>query len=656
MNKGIDDQLANGGNVKRIKIASAEEFWRLGHSSGAHGASKRTSIPSRPEIITNGKQIIEVIADAWKAVEWLNEQEEVPKVFSGLGTLVRLERREVIKDRPKEYAIAPMTVDQVHGTLLRAADWIKELVSERDGVTHSPTKPDKDYARDLLAFPSESLPRLDSIIQSPRYTSSGTLLLKPGYYPSEGIFFDPRGELPMDPIPSHPSDEDILWAKEQLEEVFGQFPFKSKSDKAHAIGRPIAIFGRRMINGVTPLHSTEAFDPGTGKGLLEHVIALITRGQYAELTVLPECEKELAKTILSLMVSGSEFVIFDNADEKRTINSATLASVLTAEIWKGRELGYSQILSAPNIQHWAINGNNVKMNTDISRRTIRTRLHANTDQPWMRTGFKHPKLKTWIKENRGQIVRAYLILIQNWISTGCKPGDKLLGSFEEYCEFVGGVLASAGIDGFLDDLQDFYAVADVEAQAWRDFAGAWWKKFCDAEVTSADLNQMCEKEELLIEVRGQSFESEKSQTTSLGIKLKARVGRPIGRFVIEIADDNPRGRKYKLTAEDPDLLASQTKGPEAGPQQGPESSSSEKSSASIPKGDLGDLVSYSLDEKRNASPDMRAGTGCRNVPNVPTQSLTARQNNERTKGTFAKDDLNRGPSKRTMRKDDYDKI
>lgn len=52
---------------------------------------------------------------------------------------------------------------------------------------------------------------------------------------------------------------------------------------------------------------------------------------------------------------------------------------------------------------------------------------------------------------------------------------------------LGGVLSVAGVDGFLANLDDFYADSDLEGAEIRTFLAAWWAAHAEARVTTADL-------------------------------------------------------------------------------------------------------------------------------------------------------------------------
>jgi hypothetical protein len=60
-----------------------------------------------------------------------------------------------------------------------------------------------------------------------------------------------------------------------------------------------------------------------------------------------------------------------------------------------------------------------------------------------------------------------------------------LGGFEEWCETIGGVLALAGVSGFLENLPELYEVADEESAEWESFLRALEAKYGRGTFTTA---------------------------------------------------------------------------------------------------------------------------------------------------------------------------
>lgn len=57
-------------------------------------------------------------------------------------------------------------------------------------------------------------------------------------------------------------------------------------------------------------------------------------------------------------------------------------------------------------------------------------------------------LNTWVRANRGRQVAACLTLCQAWIARGRPRGGKSIGSYENWAGVIGGILETAGIEGF----------------------------------------------------------------------------------------------------------------------------------------------------------------------------------------------------------------
>jgi hypothetical protein len=164
----------------------------------------------------------------------------------------------------------------------------------------------------------------------------------------------------------------------------------------------------------------------------------------------------------------------------------------------------------------------------------------------LRSGFRHPDLRSWIRTKRSELVRALLVLVQNWIAEGRPPGRKTLGSFEGWSSVIGGVLDAAGIPGFLDNLDELYEGADVEGRMWNEFVEAWWADFKNQPKRPSELNSLCDGHEIMLLVRGVG--GRKSQETKLGVALESARDRTFGSCRIHLVSDKgpKKGRRYAL--------------------------------------------------------------------------------------------------------------
>src|SRR5262249_6745494 len=161
---------------------------------------------------------------------------------------------------------------------------------------------------------------------------------------------------------------------------------------------------------------------------------------------------------------------------------------LTAPEWSDRILGKTEKVRIPQRATWMATGNNLRIGGDIARRCYWIRLDAENARPWQREGFRYPDLLSHVLANRGQILAAVLTLARAWFAAGC-PKAKVpkVGGFEGWATTIGGVLARAGIEGFLGNLDELYAQVDEDEVAWEAFLAAWWSRYRDTVRTVAEL-------------------------------------------------------------------------------------------------------------------------------------------------------------------------
>jgi hypothetical protein len=323
---------------------------------------------------------------------------------------------------------------------------------------------------------------------------------------------------------------DINKAKGIIEAILEGFPFVGHADKAHAYALFLLPYARDLIDGPTPLHMIEAPCAGSGKSLLAEALMMpASGGEYGAIGETAS-DDEWRKQLTSIFKESKSVVWIDNINSK--LDSSALARALTLTSWADRLLGSNETLMSPIRCVWLATANNPTMSMEITRRTINIKLDPKVDRPWLRDGFKIQDLLGYVHERRGEIVWAALTLIQNWIAKG-KPlaNEKTLGSYEKWGSVIGGILKSAGIDGLLCNLADFYDAADTEGAALRSFVTAWWDKFQSDRKSAREL--------LPIALDTDGFElagvSERAQSVSLGKALRARKGMVVDGKCIELS-------------------------------------------------------------------------------------------------------------------------
>ena len=110
----------------------------------------------------------------------------------------------------------------------------------------------------------------------------------------------------------------------------------------------------------------------------------------------------------------------------------------------------------------------------MPRRCYLVRMDARHPKPWERTGFRHPRLEEYVTEHRGELVAALLTIIRGWYAASCPVVSvPPFGGFEAWAETTAGILAYAGVEGFLANLPVLHSQLDQDTPVWATFFEAW---------------------------------------------------------------------------------------------------------------------------------------------------------------------------------------
>lgn len=511
-----------------------------------------------PSIVTNGRQLFDVIEEAWAVALAVNEP---PQLFRRGGAVVRL------RQETETPAIAATKVEELFGVLLRVAEWVAVKEGKDGEVKEVPSRPDKDLVKDMLAIPKAELPPLDGVVTAPVFVGEGELVTQPGYSPAARLWYHQRPGFALPAaVPSRPTVEDVAAARELIEDLLFDFPFDGEADRANAVALLLLPFVRRMIDGVTPLHLISAPSPGSGKGLLADVASIIALGQTANAMSLPGDEESARKALFAELMGGPPLILLDNANERSMINSPSLASILTNREPKDRVLGLSQMVTVRNDAVWIMTGNNPQLSLELTRRCVRIKIDPKRDMPWMRTGFRHEDLPGWAHAQRGDLVRACLVLVRHWLVEGRPLRTKVaLGTFQAWADTLGGLLDCAGFQGFLANSTKLYEEADEEGRMWREFVAAWAAEFGDTWRTAKELVGLASDKAAIGSVLGDK--GEKSQQIRLGKALARLNGRVFGEHTIRCGiDQHSKAARYRAAGaqgELEQLRGAPAPGPEA---------------------------------------------------------------------------------------------
>jgi putative DNA primase/helicase len=476
-----------------------------------------------PDIVVNGRQQREVIADAWDA---LLASAHGDDLFLYGGRLVRLAR-----SRRGEATAETVSTELLTALLRRSASWLRE----KDGEGHVDTPVPRDIALDMLALPSPEVPVLERILRAPALGVDGALLRSDGYHPTHRAFLDlPQilADLPATPMPLVQA---VAWLRDEL---LADFPFVAEADRTHAVAALVLPFVRPAIDGPTPLHLIEAPTEGTGKSLLADAIVRVTSGRSSQPTTVPRGDDATRKKLTAILAEAPVAVVLDNL--AGLVDSASLAAVLTATTWADRRLGETQMLALPNHALWIATGNNPMLSREIARRAVRVRLDAGSATPWTGRTYRHANLARWTDAHRRELVGAALGLVQAWVDAGQPEPERSLGSFESWARVVGGIVTHAGFGGFLGgDTMD--VAVDPEEAEWAALVAAWAEELGEQKVPANAVFALAGRRDLAI---GAPDGSERATRTRFGRALAQRRMRVYGAW--RVCDGVDAGRKQKV--------------------------------------------------------------------------------------------------------------
>ena len=482
-------------------------------------AARKLIQESGVQIVTNNRFMREITADALQRIGELNADH--PFIFVHGGALSRIiENEGVVK-------FDALDKDALRGILDRSADFVQAKFDKEGQVTFAPSRPPMDVVRDILSLPKYDFPVLKGIAQTPVLLPDGRFLLDPGYDEGSGFFLHLNGlEMPRRCMPVSKALALIRG------ELLVNFPFVDEASFANSLTYFLLPIVRLVIIGPTPLCLIDSPTPGTGKGLLANLIAIVALGRQASVMRPPRDDDEANKTITALLLEGSPVIALDNVS---SLSSSALCAVLTTTRWRGRLLSQSRIVDVPNMSLWLATGNNVTLTDEMARRSVLTRLDDRSEHPEDRDGFKHP-LPAWALEHRGKLVSACLSLIGAWVKAGSPRGTDTMGGFEDWAATMGGILKTVGVKGFLQNRDVIRTKGDRQTADWIAFCRKWYEIYREP-VTAGELFRNVAKPNLLLS-EVWSGRGELGAAQRIGHALQKQRDRIFGDYIITAAGED----------------------------------------------------------------------------------------------------------------------
>jgi hypothetical protein len=489
-------------------------------------------VAALPQVQTNDRPLRDVSADALKALVAGNTP---PTVFVRSGDPVA-----VVMDERGAPSIVTLGESGLRAIMTQRADFVRVTYGRGDNpATVTQVAPPLDVVRNLAVmrkWPADvrraldalgvgTLPALAGIIEAPTIRPDGSILCSPGYDAATGVYYAPADfDAPI--VPERPDARAVAQAAELLTEVFCDFPYDGQASRANAVAALATPVLRSLIDGPAPLFLFDKPQAGSGGSLQAEVVALVATGRASAMLTAPKDDEGWRKAITSLLLAGRRVATVDNVDGR--LFAPSLSAALTSSVWQDRLLGFSEMVTLPHRVTWLATGNNIMVGGDLPRRCVWVRIDPQQARPWEREGFKHPALLEWVAQHRGAIIGAILVMARAWIVAGRPlPGDlPRLGSFEAWTRTLGGILAHAGIAGFLGNLGEFWDSADEEGAEWQAFLLAWYVRFGEEALTCSQVADALQEDAALREALpgalGDAWAKGKRFSHSLGNALKKR--------------------------------------------------------------------------------------------------------------------------------------
>ena len=364
-------------------------------------------------------------------------------------------------------------------------------------------------------------PVLDGIIPHPVLTPDGSRLVdSPGYDEETGLFLDLCNLTPMAAAD----------AVAELDRLFTDFPLETDHDRAGLYAMLLTPIIRPAV-ATAPMMLVTKPQEREGASLLTTLVGLIlTGGSYQPIAVaknVKDLDENLRKALATAIVAPSGRMIWRYDNMPASLDSPTLAELLTDPTWSTRLLGGNQIATLPQTGV-TIYGtvNSLDISRELGLRCYETRINSGNPHPEERQGFLFPDIKRHVINNRGWYLSASVALVRHYLDQEQPTADHPagLGGFENWRSMMAGILASAGIDGFMTYMHRLQERAMPETDNVQAFIHACWDQHRGNEVSSKQLWDTAQvDDQCLLPIKGTT---DRALQTSFGAQLRRLVDRP----------------------------------------------------------------------------------------------------------------------------------
>jgi putative DNA primase/helicase len=198
-----------------------------------------------------------------------------------------------------------------------------------------------------------------------------------------------------------------------LDRLLDDFPFVDGASRAVALSALISPVARGAM-AVVPLHAVTAPTSGTGKSFLIDVASGILTGDRAPVLSAADKAEETEKRLTAVLLDGQALVSLDNMNGE--LYSDLLCQAVERPLVSLRPLGGSQLMKIESRATYFATGNNLKLVSDMARRTIVCSLDPNLERPELREFNGNPFSE--VISHRGRYIAAALTVVRAYVVAG----------------------------------------------------------------------------------------------------------------------------------------------------------------------------------------------------------------------------------------------
>ena len=247
------------------------------------------------------------------------------------------------------------------------------------------------------------------------YVYDNQLVTKSGYNVKSKIYMPKLEELEL----VYPDNSEEAVAL--LRHLLSGFRFRNESDFENAIALALTPIIRPNIPAGVPLFCITAPSHGSGKSFLCQTLWSILQGSAPGVTDL-ENNQEMEKKLFSVISDAKPYVIFDNVESHKPLDSGLLASFVTEPRRTARIFHTQKTTTIENFTIACYTGTSTEASMELVDRIAAIRLEAPRDRN-AKVYYEFDPIVDEIIPEQGKYLGALMFMVQKWIDAGCPKID-----------------------------------------------------------------------------------------------------------------------------------------------------------------------------------------------------------------------------------------